>query len=280
MTNTLLLTGTITPSSKIENKSTNDLNIENRKKDYIRALLYYITQSHFENIVFCENSNTDIEEFKSIKNIAKKFNKNLEILTFSWNVDLAIKYWYWAWESEIFDYFFENSKLLKDSDSFYKITWRYILRDINNIIKNTENIWNYFHKQWLFMTQFTLSTAFFKISKSNYKKYLYKKQIELYKEIDKKDYKNEIYFKNHFPLERVWYCLLRNELLEIKQTFSFPIFYEYPKINSHWFNNNFRDLIYKIYCYIRLNQYWFIHKIIDKLFYKKTYKKLISDKLI
>ena len=83
------------------------------------------------------------------------------------------------------------------------------------------------------MTQFTISTAFFKISKSNYKKYLYKKQVELYKELDKKDYKNEVYFKNHFPLERLWYSLLRTELLKFKQWLSFSILYEYPKVNSH-----------------------------------------------
>ena len=60
-----------------------DRNIENRKKDYIRALLYYITQSNFDNIVFCENSNANLEEFVNVINIAKIFNKNLEILIFS-----------------------------------------------------------------------------------------------------------------------------------------------------------------------------------------------------
>ncbi len=280
MNNTLLLTWTITPNQYIENKSANDLNIENRKKDYIRALLYYITQSNFSHIIFCENSNTYLEEFESIKNIAKTFNKNLEILTFNWDVNLAINYWYWAWESEIFDYVFENSELLKNSNSFYKITWRYIVKNMNTIIKKLDESENYFHKQWLFMTQFTFSTAFFKISKANYQKYLYKKQIKLYEDLDKKDYKNEIFFKNHFPLERLWYCLLRNELLKYTQKVSFPILYEYPKINSHWFNNNIRDLIYKIYCILELNQYWLMHKIIDKLFYKKTYKKLIEDNLI
>lgn len=278
--NTLLLTWTIIPSSKIENKSANDLNIENRKKDYLRALLCYITQSNFENIIFCENSNTYLEEFENIKNIAKTFNKNLEILTFSWDINLAINYWYWAGEAEIFDYFFNNSKILKKSDSFYKITWRYILKDINKIIEKLNNSENYFYKQWLFMTQFTFSTAFFKISKENYKKYLYKKQLKLYSELDKKDYKNEIFFKNHFPLERVWYSLLRKELLSLKQKVSFPIIYEYPKSNTHWYNENLRNLIYKMYCLLKLNQYWYIHKIIDKILYKKTYQKLINDNLI
>lgn len=280
MTNTLLLTSTIIPSTKIANKSENDLNIEIRKRDYIRALLYYITQSNFDNIIFCENSNTNLKDFEEIKKIAKSHNKKLEILVFNWNKDLALNYWYWAWEAEIFDYCFENSKLFKNLDSFYKITWRYILKDINYIIWRLENTKNYFHKQWLFMSQFTVSTAFFRISKENYEKYLYKKQIKLYEELDKKDYKNEIYFKNHFPIERVWYTLLRNEILRHKQPLSFPIIYEYPKTNSHWINENIRNIVYKSYCYLKLNQYWFVHKIIDKLFYKLTYKKLIIDNLI
>jgi hypothetical protein len=83
------------------------------------------------------------------------------------------------------------------------------------------------------MSQFTFSTAFFKISKDNYEKYLYKKQLELYKNIDEKEYKNEIYFKNHFPLERIWYSLLREKLLSYKQKVSIPIIYDYPISTSH-----------------------------------------------
>lgn len=280
MANILLLTWTITPSQKIENKSAQDLNIENRKKDYIRALVYYITQSDFDNIVFCENSNTDLDEYSIIKELANLFWKKIELLSFQWNTELAEKYWYGAWEAEIFDYVFEKSTLLKNSNSFYKITGRYILKNVNQIIEKTQNYENYFHKQWLFMTQFTASTAFFKISKENYKKYLYKKQLELYSRLDRKEYKNEIFFKNHFPLERVWYCLLRKELLDMNQSISLEVNYEYPKVCTHWVNASFRNLIYKIYCYIRLNQYGIIHKIIDKSLYWITYKNLINDRLI
>jgi hypothetical protein len=280
MDNTLLLTWTLFPDSNVKNKTKIDLNPEYRKKDYLRAILHYITQSNFTDIVFCENSNADLAEFENIKIIAKIFNKNLEILTFTWNSKIALEYWYWAWEAEIFDYAFANSKILSKSICFYKITWRYILKDINIILDLLKDSQNYFHKQWLFMTQFTVSTAFFKISNQNYKKYLFWKQIELFSLISNLDYNKEIYYKNQFPLERLWYILLRNELLKISQNFSSPIYYEYPNINSHWFNLNFRNLIYKIYCMLKLNQYWFMHKLIDISYFNIKYKKLIKDNLI
>jgi hypothetical protein len=54
----LLLTSTITPNVSIKNKSSQELDVNSRVKDYLRALVYYITQSDFDAIVFCDNSNT------------------------------------------------------------------------------------------------------------------------------------------------------------------------------------------------------------------------------
>lgn len=278
--NTLVLTATITPLSSIENKSSLDLNVDKRKKDYIRSLLYYISQSNFDNIIFCENSSTNIPEFEALKTLACTFEKNLEILLFQWDQSLAINHGYGAWEAEILDYIFEHSHLLKSSDSFIKITWRYILKDINEITEWLKSVENYFHKQWLFMTQFTFSTAFFKISKENYEKYLYKKQIKCYQQIAKKDYKNKFFFRNHFPLERLWYCLMRKVILTTSQEKSFPIIYSYPISYSHGLNSSMRDLFYRVYCFLRLNHYWLLHKIFDKAFFKKVYWRLINDRLI
>ncbi len=279
MGNTLLLTWTIAPSLQIENKSSHDLNMDKRKKDYLRAIIYYITQSNFDAIIFCDNSNTVLLEYDVLEQLAKRYNKQLEILSFPWDDSLAIVYWYGCGEAEIFDYVCDHSKLLKNCDSFYKITWRYILRDVNVKLNKLKDIPNYFHKQWLFMTQFTTSTAFFKISKINYQKYLYKKQISFYKALYKQEYKEEFFFKNHFPLERVWYLLLRQELLQYKQNTSFPVIYDYPKILTHWFNVSFRNYVYAVYCFLKLNQYWYIHKLLDMVFFEKTYKKLINDVL-
>jgi hypothetical protein len=215
-----------------------------------------------------------------VKKIAEIFGKKIEFLIFQWNVELALHYWYGAGEAEIFDYAVDHSTLLQESESFYKITGRYIVQDINQILSLLKKEKMYFHKQGLFMTPFTVSTAFLKISKRVYQKYLYQKQIALYTSLDQKDYKSEVYFKNHFPLERVWYCFLRPEILHHDQQYSVPIFYRYPHTTTHGLPSWLRNIAYRGYCFFRGNQYGFLHKWYDKIFYKKTYKKLIRDHLL
>jgi hypothetical protein len=80
--NVLLLTSTISPHQNIQNKSSQDLDTNRRKQDYLRALIYYITQSDFDEIVFCENSNTYLKEFDDVKKIAEIFGKKIEFLIF------------------------------------------------------------------------------------------------------------------------------------------------------------------------------------------------------
>ncbi|MDR2415713.1 MAG: hypothetical protein LBD75_03780 [Candidatus Peribacteria bacterium] len=79
---TLLLTATLHPSQKIIGKNKAELDFIHREKEYLRALCYYITDSNFVNIVFCDNSNTYLEEFDHIKSLAKKFGKKIEFLMF------------------------------------------------------------------------------------------------------------------------------------------------------------------------------------------------------
>lgn len=266
--NTLLLTGTIKPSQKIIWKNLNQLNYKNRQKDYIRALVYYITQSDFENIVFCDNSNTDIDNDNLIKNLASLFWKNIELIKFQWNIYLSENYWYWCWEAEIFDYVFENSKIIKNSDSWYKISWRYLVKDINIILKKLENNNYFFQKPWLMSNPFSIATSFFKINNDIYNKYLYKKQINFYEK-----------YKTRMAIEKYWYILLRDFLLKTKQKNNYNIKFKYPEFwNFYWFiwKWRIRTIIYYFYYLFNINQYWFIHKIIDFILYKKRIKNLIK----
>ena len=177
--NTLLLTWTINPQIWKTIKYKNSLNPKVRIKEYIKSLFFYITISDFDNIVFCENSNYKCEEYmKNINHIAKLYNKNFEFLQFIWNHKETIQrktYSYWEWE--ILDYAFNNSKLLKQSKSRYKITWRYIIYNINDIIKSSQNTENLLFR-WLWsFSFFSIDTSLFKVSNEVYKKYLYDSKI-------------------------------------------------------------------------------------------------------
>jgi hypothetical protein len=49
------------------------LAFDHREKEYLRALIYYITESYFDDIVFCDNSNTYLKDFDYLKDLAKRF---------------------------------------------------------------------------------------------------------------------------------------------------------------------------------------------------------------
>jgi len=255
---TLLLTWTIKPNNDWKQKSTvlSDRNFfvpEYRLKQYISTILYYITQSNFDNIVFCENSNYGIKNIEDIKNIAKLFNKKFELLQFKWDREKIVKYSYHYWEAEIFDFAFENSNLIQKSAGFFKATWRYIIKNINDLIEDYKNYEYFFYKWFGLNSTLCVNTAFFKVSRKFYKENLYKKQIEYY-------HKNTN--GNFIPLESVFYNILKDKLfINNKKIIRFPIF--------HFFSikNIFIENVKKYFWFLGYSNNW---KIIDFLFKSKT----------
>ena len=147
---TLLLTWTIAPSNWIKKFNyINSLNPEKRLKEYETSIKYYITESLFDKIVFCENSNYNCEKRKNEMYIfTKKNSKLLEIIQFQWNIEKTLELTYSYWEWECIDYAFKNSKLLRESKNRWKITWRYIIKNINDIILSADKYENLLFK-WM-----------------------------------------------------------------------------------------------------------------------------------
>lgn len=274
MLKTLLLTWTIKPSLKTLWKNSSDLDFLEREKSYIKAIVFYITQSDFDQIIFWENSWYNISIWSCLEALANKYNKKIEIIQFLWNPLYPEKYWYWCWEAEIFDYIIDNSKLIKNTDCFYKITGRYILLNVNDILKKLDSQKNYFHKQWLFASPLWVSTAFFKVSLSLYKKYLYEKHILFFERFFSSDIKlNKVTKYPYLSIEYVRYLLMRKYLKgdytkenNTKLSLSY-----YSKIPTYWFWIFFRTIIYDLYVYVWLSEFNLFHKLIDFLLYKIKY---------
>ena len=170
---TLLMTWTISPKKDQKWYKSTSFSTEVRKAQYLKAIIFYVTQSKFNNIIFCENSDykfekTEMEVIEYLKNL---YHKNIELLHFKWNTEKVNKQWYWYWEWECLDYAFDNSKILKDTKTFYKITWRYIIWNINEIIDSHKNCQNIFIRD--IPSYFTMNTAFFKMETELYRKYFY-----------------------------------------------------------------------------------------------------------
>lgn len=162
----ICLTWTITPSKKIQNLKFRDP--EKRLEEYVNNILFLIIFSHFDKIIFCENSNYSWEIFHTIHEIALIFWKNFEYISFEWNHLLSEIKWRWYGEQEILEYFIVNSKLLKNENSFYKLTGRYKIVNINEIIKKNWDNENIFTKISPWDTR--CSTAFFRSSKLFFEK--------------------------------------------------------------------------------------------------------------
>lgn len=263
----LLLTWTVKPTAKIKCKTPAELDFSKRKKEYLRGILYYIVESNFTKIVFCENSNTFLNEYETLKEIANSFDKKLEILTFQWDISLTWLHSYGYWESEILDYAYEHSELLKSEVSFYKISGRYIVSNINAIIKDLSNYANYFHRPWLMWPLFSIATSFFKISRENYSLFLYKKL-------------RDFHIKNNsdLALEKIWYLLLYKDVLfQVK----FPkigfVTYSYPSFENNYWILNCRIIkhgLYFIYHKLGLDVYRGFFPLLHKSLFNKWRLKL------
>lgn len=75
-------------------------------------------------------------------------------------------YGYGYGEAEIFDYAFEHSKLLASGDSWYKITGRYLMRDVESVLGSLAGRSSYFQRQGIFLSPFTVSTVVFDTGKT------------------------------------------------------------------------------------------------------------------
>lgn len=164
----ICLTGTIIPQTSNYSIPT-DINL--RLKEYTDNILYLITDSPCDRIVFCENSLFQHEIFASITYLANSLWKSFEYLTFLWDIHEIQQRWRWFGEQKILEYFIDNSKLLSWEKSFYKITGRYKVTNIKEILqanREMENIFFYmspWHRR--------VSTAFFRSSISFFREELY-----------------------------------------------------------------------------------------------------------
>ena len=118
----IVLTGTIIPNAFMGGF----LSVEERKKDYLKAIRYY---TRFGRVVFIENSDYDFEQDDEFKKIS-----NLEIMQFP-----KSKYYDKGkgfQEFELIDRFVLASQ--DKYTSFIKITGRYIVSDFASIYKDCQ----------------------------------------------------------------------------------------------------------------------------------------------
>jgi len=133
-------------------------NSDHRKKQYIKALDWYIKNTKF-NIIFTENSNCDFS------NMYKKYieENRLEYLTYNGN-DYDKSLGKGFGEANIIKYAINNSKLICDDDCIIKITGRVKVLNISKLINiNAKEIQcNRNNNKYIESTIFSFPIQFFK----------------------------------------------------------------------------------------------------------------------
>ncbi len=125
----LLLTGTINPIKKEVLKGRNDA--IKREDDYYKAINFYLSKGFI--VVFVDNSNFNSIRIDSIKDEYNSF----EYHSFMSKTSHLGKS---CGEIEIFNFALENSPSLKKVDYIVKITGRYIIKNLNQLLSGVNGV--------------------------------------------------------------------------------------------------------------------------------------------
>ena len=127
----LVLTATIDPQGTSLTKRSDPIV---RLEDYKKALRFWLEEKSVSKIVFCENSNYDIQELTLIE---KKYNtqgKQVEFLSFygqSFSKHLGKGYG----EMMIISHVMNNSQILNETTKIIKVTGRYNVKNIARLVE-------------------------------------------------------------------------------------------------------------------------------------------------
>ena len=168
---------------------------EERVFQYMCGLVAWAQPQRVSRIVFTENSGTRFD-FTRITEYLRAAGKELEVLVFEGTKDAATRGQGFG-EGEILEYAFTNSRLMRETDSFYKVTGRIFVKNFDEIDVDTEHA-NAFHRKARKPPKPSkANTVFFKCSRMVFESSL----LHAYRDIDEP---NGVYF------EHVYYNQLRN----------------------------------------------------------------------
>lgn len=160
----LVITGTVFPTEGVFQLKVK--NPQERRKQYIDTINFFLLKSNIKNIVFCENSGAKIEA--EISELAIKKGKNFEWLSFLSDSEKILNQGKGYGEGEIMEYVLKNSKIMMNCDYIIKITGRLKLKNINSVLKFCNEKMNYFDNR----KEGHVDTRFYMIQKNEFKKYL------------------------------------------------------------------------------------------------------------
>lgn len=138
-----IITGTIQPGADVGQLTIR--NTEERLKQYIDSIQFFIDSKAFSKIIFCENSGYGTQELKKLEAAAQKENIQLELLSFVGNKEQLLVHGKGYGEGEIMKYVFSHSQIVKSEKTFVKITGRMKIVNIKKIVSYLKEGKTYFN---------------------------------------------------------------------------------------------------------------------------------------
>lgn len=168
----LIITGCIKPN--VEQGFLLLKDVDERLRQYVDSIVFYIKESTFKGIVFCENSNYPYNKIDELQHLACMYGKSFEWLSFSGDNKKVVAFNNKGLgEDEIMNYICENSQLYALTDSFAKVTGRLHLININQLMDFAVGGKNYFYRDiYRGRTNKALDTRFYIITKSFYENHV------------------------------------------------------------------------------------------------------------
>lgn len=138
----LIMTATVCPDKRMGQTALNTF--EERKRQYEESLKFYIFSQSFEKIIFCDNSNYNIDADGRFMKYAKENHVELKILFFTANIEECLKRGKGYGEGEILQYAIDKGGVCGE-DYFVKVTGRLIVTNIKKIVGVLDERKSYFN---------------------------------------------------------------------------------------------------------------------------------------
>lgn len=202
----VIITGTINPNKNVPYLVLKDK--DERLIQYKNSLRKIILCKNISRVIFCDNSNTNIDE-KEFNDLAEKYGKQFEFIKFQGDNQKVVSHGKGYGEGEIIKYILEKSNLINDNDYFIKITGRLYVENLEKIVNSINRKYMYINTD-LKNKSGMADTRIYGISVNIYKEYF----KDLYKSVDDK---NKIY------LEHLFYKQIKEKKILSKNFEYYPI---------------------------------------------------------
>lgn len=162
---TILLTATIN-TSYYGNVDTINGDVRIREKQYLDTCEKIIKNTDIETIILCDNTNYKLDTL-ILEQMAETYKKKFEYLTYvEKDIGNMKLYGKGYGEHNIIKYALENSFYLKNTNSFFKLTGRVWIKNLNKIInqinEDNENYFTFYNRSKC------VNTVFFKVNTKDY----------------------------------------------------------------------------------------------------------------